>query len=71
MACLVSGINPFAREKDRINIVLGPSGSVEGHLTHSLPSPQEVRIVQGTEEGGEALHVGFRSGKAVLQIQKD
>lgn len=54
--------------KDRINIVLGPSGSVEGHLTYSLPSPQAVRIEEEGDGGRQSLRVEFRSGKAILRI---
>lgn len=61
----------YDAKKDRINIMLGHSGTVEGHLTHSLPAPQGVEIVRDEEGRAEALKIRFRTGKAVLRIHRD
>jgi hypothetical protein len=57
--------------KDRLEIMLGRSGTVEGHLTHSLPAPQEVRIERGEDGLAQALHIRFRTGTAILKIHRD
>jgi nucleotide-binding universal stress UspA family protein len=57
--------------RDRLEIMLGRSGTVEGHLTHSLPAPQEVRIERGEDGLARALHIGFRTGTAILKIHRD
>ncbi len=61
----------YDAKKDRINIMLGRSGTVEGHLTHSLPAPQVVEITRDEEGRAEALKISFRTGKAVLRIHRD
>jgi nucleotide-binding universal stress UspA family protein len=61
----------YDRRKDRIDIMLGRSGTVDGHLTHSLPAPQEIRIQRNEEGRAEALHIRLRAGKAVLRIHRD
>ncbi|MBT8398219.1 MAG: universal stress protein [Gemmatimonadetes bacterium] len=58
-------------KKDRIDIMLGRSGTVEGHLTHSLPGPREVTIMRGEDGRAESLNIIFRTGKAVLRIHRD
>jgi nucleotide-binding universal stress UspA family protein len=58
-------------KKDRIDIMLGRSGTVEGHLTHSLPGPKDIEIVRGADQRAEALHIVFRTGKAILRIHRD
>ena len=58
-------------KKDRIDIMLGRSGTVEGHLTHSLPAPQEIRITRREDGRDEALHIEFRDLKVVLRIHHD
>ncbi len=58
-------------KQDRIDIMLGRSGSVEGHLTHSLPAPQEVRIERREDGQAKALHVRLRTGTAVLRIHRE
>ncbi len=58
-------------KRDRIDIMLGRSGTVDGHLTHSLPGPQEITIVRGADERAESLNIVFRTGKAVLRIHRD
>ena len=58
-------------KKDRIHIMLGRSGTVEGHLTHSIPAPQEIRIARREDGRAEALHIRFPRGKVVLRIHRD
>ena len=57
--------------KDRIEIMLGRSGTVEGHLTHSIPSPREVRVVRGEDGRAEALEITLPQGQVVLRIHRD
>jgi hypothetical protein len=61
----------YDAKKDRVNIMLGHSGTVDGHLTHSLPAPQGIEIVRDEEGRGEALKILFRAGSAVLKIHRD
>ncbi|MCJ7627724.1 MAG: universal stress protein [Longimicrobiales bacterium] len=56
---------------DRVDIMLGRSGTVEGHLTHSIPAPQDIRITRGEGGRAEALHIQCRSGKVILRIHRD
>jgi nucleotide-binding universal stress UspA family protein len=58
-------------KKDRIDIMLGRSGTVEGHLTHSLPAPQDIRVEKDQDGRAEALHIQLRRGTAVLRIHRD
>jgi nucleotide-binding universal stress UspA family protein len=58
-------------KRDRINIMLGRSGTVEGHLTHSLSAPRGVRIDRDEEGRALSLHIDFRNGSAVLRIRRD
>jgi hypothetical protein len=58
-------------KRDRIDIMLGRSGTVEGHLTHSIPRPQEVYIETGPDGRCESLHVRLRRGKVVLHLHRD
>jgi len=58
-------------KKDRVHIMLGRSGTVEGHLTHSIPAPQEIRIARREDGRAEALHIQFPRGKVVLRIHWD
>jgi nucleotide-binding universal stress UspA family protein len=57
--------------RDRLDIMLGRSGTVEGHLTHSLPAPREIKILRGEDGRTEGLLIEFRSGKATLKIHRD
>jgi nucleotide-binding universal stress UspA family protein len=58
-------------KRDRINIMLGRSGTVEGHLSHSLAAPKGVRIDRDQEGKALSLHIDFRNGSAVLRIRRD
>ncbi len=57
--------------QDRIDIMLGRSGTVEGHLTHSLPGPMGLEIIRGPDGRAEALEITFQAGRAVLRIHRD
>lgn len=61
----------FDPRRDRVNIMLGRSGTVEGHLTHSIPSPLEVQVVRGAEGRTEALHLRLERGQVILRIHRD
>jgi len=67
---LLRGID-YDPKRDRVNIMLGRSGTVEGHLTHSLPAPQEIQVLRGEDGRTEGLQLQFRSGSAVLRIHRD
>jgi nucleotide-binding universal stress UspA family protein len=56
---------------DLIHIILGRSGTVEGHLTHSLSAPQDVQVLRGESERTEGLFVQLREGKVILRIRRD
>ena len=58
-------------KRDRIDIMLGRSGTVDGHLTHSLPGPQAIEITRDEDQRAQALHITFRTGKAVLKIHRE
>jgi nucleotide-binding universal stress UspA family protein len=61
----------YDSRKDRVDIMLGRSGTVEGHLTHSLPGPREISIILGEDGRTEALRIEFRRGRATLKIHRD
>ncbi len=56
---------------DRIDIMLGRSGTVEGHLTHSLPSPQAIEVVRGEDGQAQALRIRLPGGQVILRILRD
>ncbi len=58
-------------KRDRIHIMLGRSGTVDGHLTHSIPSPREVNVVRAEDGRTQALHVRLREGQVILTIHQD
>jgi len=58
-------------KRDRVNIMLGRSGTVEGHLTHSLPAPQDIQVLKGEDGRTEGLQIRFRNGGAFLRIHRD
>lgn len=57
--------------RDRIDIMLGRSGTVEGHLTHSLPGPMELEIIRGPDGRADALEITFQAGRAILRIHRE
>jgi len=58
-------------KRDRVNIMLGRSGTVEGHLTHSIPAPQEIQVEVDEEGGARTLQIRLRQGQVVLKIHRD
>jgi len=58
-------------KEDRIEIMLGPEGSVEGQLTHSILSPQEVQIERDKDGNARALRVRLKKGTISLRIHRD
>lgn len=61
----------YDSRQDRLDIMLGRSGTVEGHLTHSIPAPQEVRVLKREDGRTDGLHVGLRNGTVILRIHRD
>jgi nucleotide-binding universal stress UspA family protein len=57
--------------RDRIHIMMGRAGTVEGHLTHSLAAPKDVHVVRGEGGRSEALFVELQEGKVILRILRD
>jgi nucleotide-binding universal stress UspA family protein len=57
--------------RDRIDIMLGRWGTVEGHLTHSLTGPRELEIVRAADGRFESLHIRLPVGRAVLRVHRD
>jgi hypothetical protein len=57
-------------KRDRVNIMLGHSGTVEGHLTHSIPGPQEITIERDEEGRAKALQIRLRQGQILLKIHR-
>jgi nucleotide-binding universal stress UspA family protein len=58
-------------KRDRLNIMLGRSGTIDGHLTHSIPAPQDVRVELDAAGNAQALQVRLRQGQIVLKIHRD
>jgi hypothetical protein len=56
---------------DRVNIMLGRSGTVEGHLTHSIPAPQEIKVEVDEEGRARTLQIRLQQGQIVLKIHRD
>jgi hypothetical protein len=61
----------FDPKRNRLDIMLGRSGTVEGHLTHSLTHPQEIEVVEGPDGRCEALRVGLLGSTAILRLHHD
>ena len=58
-------------KRDRVNIMLGRSGTVEGHLTHSIPSPQEITVDRDENGWAKALQIRLGAGQILLKIHRD
>lgn len=60
----------YDSKRDRVDIMLGRSGTVEGHLTHSIPAPQDIQI--GPDEDGNpvSVHLRLRRGQVILKIHR-
>lgn len=55
--------------RDRIDIMLGRQGTVEGHLTHSFSSPREIEVLRSEGED-EALRIELARGQVLLRIHR-
>jgi nucleotide-binding universal stress UspA family protein len=56
---------------DRIHIMMGRSGTAEGHITHSLAAPRDLHVVRGEGGRSEGLLVEIQDGKVILRILRD
>ena len=61
----------YDAKRDRVDMMLGRSGTVDGHLTHSLPAPKSIEIQRRDDGKAEALVIQLRTGRAVLWIHRD
>jgi nucleotide-binding universal stress UspA family protein len=57
--------------RDRINIMLGRSGTVEGHLTHSIPGPRDLNVETDERGLAQTLQIRLENGQIVLRIHRD
>lgn len=55
---------------DRVEIMLGRSGTVDGHLTHSIPGPMEIFVERDSRGRAEALRIRLKEGEATLRIHR-
>lgn len=58
-------------KRDMINIMLGRSGTVEGHLTHSIPAPRDLQVVLDERGHSQALQIQLEKSQIVLTIHRD
>jgi nucleotide-binding universal stress UspA family protein len=58
-------------KRDRIEIMLGRSGTVEGHLTHSIPGPRDLEVEYDDKGLAKALQIRLRQGQIVLRVHRD
>jgi hypothetical protein len=56
---------------DRIHIMMGRSGTADGHITHSLAAPRDLHVVRGEGGRSEGLLVEIQDGKVILRILRD
>lgn len=57
-------------KRDRLNIMLGRAGTIDGHLTHSISAPQDVRVELDEAGNAHALQIRLRQGQIVLKIHR-
>jgi nucleotide-binding universal stress UspA family protein len=67
---LLRGVD-FDPRTNRLEIMLGRSGTVDGHLTHSLPNPIEVGVERREDGKALALRVRLPQGEAILRIHRE
>lgn len=60
----------FDPRKNRLEIMLGRSGTVEGHLTHSLPDPERVEVDRDEAGRSTALRVKLVRGALTLKVHR-
>lgn len=61
----------YDRKRDRVDIMLGRSGTVEGHLTHSISGPRSIQVETGKDGRARALRVALREGEILLQVHRE
>lgn len=57
--------------RDRVEIMLGRSGTVDGHLTHSIPAPQDLSVEYDEKGTAQTLQIRLRQGQIVLKVHRD
>jgi nucleotide-binding universal stress UspA family protein len=60
----------FDPRKNRLDIMLGRSGTVEGHLTHSIPDPKDVEVKSDEKGRATALRIRLAQGEVTLKIHR-
>lgn len=58
-------------KRNRVEIMLGRSGTVDGHLTHSIPSPEELSVEVGEDGRAEALRIRLKESQILLRIHRE
>jgi len=58
----------YDSRRNRLHIMLGRTGTVEDHLTHSIPSPKSVDIVTDDQGRDLALHIDLEGAQLILKI---
>jgi nucleotide-binding universal stress UspA family protein len=58
-------------KRDRVDIMLGRSGTVDGHLTHSIPAPQSLSVEYDENGTAQTLEIRLRQGQIVLRVHRD
>ncbi len=61
----------YDQKRDRVEIMLGRSGTVDGHLTHSIPAPQDISVEYDEKGTAQALQIRLRQGQIVLRVHRD
>lgn len=57
--------------RDRVEIMLGRTGTVEGHLTHSISGPREILVERDREGRALALRIRLRAEEVHLKIHRE
>ncbi len=61
----------YDSRRNRLQIMLGRTGTVENHLTHSIPSPKSVDIVTDDQGRDLALHIDLEGAQLILKIHRE
>lgn len=57
--------------KNRVEIMLGRIGTVEGHLTHSISNPREIQVERDSQGRARALRIHLENEEMILKIHRD
>ena len=57
--------------KDRVEIMLGRTGTVDGHLTHSIPGPREISIERDSQGRARALQISLDGEEVILRVHRE